>query len=384
MPFDMNRFANDPWTQIGLGILSSNTPGAAPLQAIGQGGLMGLQNMERMAAAKEQSEYRKLQAEQLKAEMERAKAEAARQAELEQRAQEAIQADPTLAPFYALGGSKGALDAQMKRYGRQLEMPDILYDRNYKERQLALDAQKANQPDFGMVNALLPDGTTTYGRTSPQGSFEVQTPQGWAPAPAGTQVYKSQAQGGIGDIGGLSKTMNTNLQNAYISDENYLATLDQVMPLLREENFGIPGSIRALYRDIKGQGGAFDAWIGGVQQDATLQGGKDDEKFTYSKWFDESLQNLSATDMLMNTIAYMKAKSLDSGGRVSDKDIENQKRALGFERGLSNINDLRARLEQDYATIQKRRDRNAARLQNPMFPSSPEPKKSQFSNLWGD
>ena len=126
--------------------------------------------------------------------------------------------------------------------------------------------------------------------------------------------------------------MNTKLQESYVSDENYLATLDQVMPLLREENFGIPGGIRAWYRDIKGSGGAFDAWIGGVRQDATLQGGKGDEQFTYSKWFDESLQDLSATDMLMNTIAYMKAKSLDSGGRVSDKDVENQKRALGFER----------------------------------------------------
>ena len=81
------------------------------------------------------------------------------------------------------------------------------------------------------------------------------------------------------------------------------------MPLLRGK-LRYPGGIQA--RGIvtsKGQGGHLMLGLVAFDKMPLCRSGKGDEQFTYSKWFDESLQDLSATDMLMNTIAYMKAKS---------------------------------------------------------------------------
>ena len=43
----MNDAFNNPWTQIGLGILGASGPGTNAAQSIGSGGLMGLQNYQR-------------------------------------------------------------------------------------------------------------------------------------------------------------------------------------------------------------------------------------------------------------------------------------------------------------------------------------------------
>lgn len=101
-PFE--SFMQDPMAQFGLGILAANQPGASFGQAVGQGGLTAIQNMQRMGSLKEQSEYRKLQAEQLKAEMERAKAEVDRQAKMDAARAEWLRANPQYTDLASMGG----------------------------------------------------------------------------------------------------------------------------------------------------------------------------------------------------------------------------------------------------------------------------------------
>jgi hypothetical protein len=101
---NMDQAFNSPMTQFGLGILAANQPGASFGQAVGQGGLTAMQNMQRMGELKEKSEYRKLQAEQLKAEMERAKADADRQAKMDAARAEWLRANPQYADLASMGG----------------------------------------------------------------------------------------------------------------------------------------------------------------------------------------------------------------------------------------------------------------------------------------
>lgn len=51
----MNDFLMNPWAQIGLGILSANKPGVSAGQAIGQGGLLGIENIRRNQLADQQT-----------------------------------------------------------------------------------------------------------------------------------------------------------------------------------------------------------------------------------------------------------------------------------------------------------------------------------------
>lgn len=46
----------NPWTQMGMGILAANKPGASAGQAIGQGGLLGMQNYRQMLNENKQNE----------------------------------------------------------------------------------------------------------------------------------------------------------------------------------------------------------------------------------------------------------------------------------------------------------------------------------------
>jgi hypothetical protein len=69
----VNSFFNNPWTQIGLGILASNKPGVGWGQSVGQGGLLGLKNFQDMQYANQQNQYRQMQMQQMRDAMEREK-----------------------------------------------------------------------------------------------------------------------------------------------------------------------------------------------------------------------------------------------------------------------------------------------------------------------
>lgn len=56
MAFDTNAFINNPWTNIGLGILGANKPGASFGQAVGGGGLLGLQSYQQAQAYQQRME----------------------------------------------------------------------------------------------------------------------------------------------------------------------------------------------------------------------------------------------------------------------------------------------------------------------------------------
>lgn len=64
MPFNFDQFAASPWTNIGLGILAHNTPGASFSQAVGGGGLLGLKNYQMMQQLKQKQMLEQLQVQQ--------------------------------------------------------------------------------------------------------------------------------------------------------------------------------------------------------------------------------------------------------------------------------------------------------------------------------
>lgn len=76
--------------QMGLGILGANRPGISAGQAIGQGAMLGMENVQAAQARKEMSAFRKLRAEQLQRQMEMAK----QQAEVMQGLAQSIGAPP--------------------------------------------------------------------------------------------------------------------------------------------------------------------------------------------------------------------------------------------------------------------------------------------------
>ena len=80
----------NPMFQMGLGILGANRPGSSAGQAIGLGGMTGLQNLSNFQQRKEISAIRKAQADQAKAEFEMAKARAAQMEQIRQGALRAI------------------------------------------------------------------------------------------------------------------------------------------------------------------------------------------------------------------------------------------------------------------------------------------------------
>lgn len=118
MAFNVNRFMMDPWTQMGLGILAANKPGANFGQAVGGGMLAGMQNLAAMKEQEERSKYRQLQAEQFKQQMEAARRQAEQEARMQEDFSKWIASQPeNIQRLAAAGGRESvaaALEAQAK------------------------------------------------------------------------------------------------------------------------------------------------------------------------------------------------------------------------------------------------------------------------------
>lgn len=123
----MNGFTSNPLLNIGLGILGANGPGVSAGQAIGRGGMLGLNNFANLKMQEERAKFRQLQAEAMMAEMARAKKEAERQAELNERARQRASEDPSLGMAYDLGGTEGAMELFMAQKAAELKDRNKVY-----------------------------------------------------------------------------------------------------------------------------------------------------------------------------------------------------------------------------------------------------------------
>lgn len=84
---NMENVFNDPYAQLGMGILAANRPGSSFGQAVGEGALIGMQQYRRNQIAKSDAELRKMRAQVMKQQIEEAKRKAQMTSQFQQMAQ---------------------------------------------------------------------------------------------------------------------------------------------------------------------------------------------------------------------------------------------------------------------------------------------------------
>lgn len=96
-----------------------------------------------------------------------------------------------------------------------------------------------------------------------------------------------------------------------------------------------------------------------VYADAINNKPEEGEDWTPSEWFDPKVGQAT---LLLNSLAYMRAKALDPSGRLSDFDVRQSVKALGGAGALANPADLMSRLKLDMEMSGKKLERIEKRL----------------------
>lgn len=387
MAFNVNQFMSNPWTQMGLGILSANRPGVTAGQAIGAGMLSGMQNLQLLQEAKQEAEARQLNMERFRSQMKQAERDAAMQAEMQQRYQEHLSTlpedvrmeaqflDPSKFPSYAAGLRKE--ESEKERFEREMGMD--MRRLGLQQRRLAMESAGVSN----IQNAALPDGTTTLARENNRtGQAEVLIGSGqWAPAPAGTRFFGTQATGTAEEVGvGLTTASKTAHQQRMTAAKDVVDLSDRFLKLAKPENFGWVGSVRGTYQNARSQLGAVANWADSTAKNANKAQAKPGEKWTPDEWFDTSLP---AQEFVINTLAYAIARQRDPSGRVSDMDVMNAKQSLDATGGLSNINAVGARVNEARLSATGHYDSSAKALGKPLFREEEQKEDKELMDLFG-
>jgi len=229
---------------------------------------------------------------------------------------------------------------------------------------------KAEKPSWRYRNGYRPStGEKVLVRTNPRGDVESrQTDGSWGPLKdRDLQLYTS-GQTGTPDELGMTKTTLSGVERNYMASESLVDTIDSALSYVKPENMGMIKTLRSAYQDVRGQSNAFTNMIEKTSQSAQSAGAKD---FAYSSWFDPSM---SALDLYANSLAYKYAKALDQGARVSDFDMIESKRALGFDRAFAHADDFVARLSALRQDTTSQMNRSARRINKfDAFPEVPYP-----------
>jgi hypothetical protein len=237
---------------------------------------------------------------------------------------------------------------------------------------------------YNIQNAVLPDGrTTTLARENNRtGLAEILVgPNQWAPAPAGTRFFGTQATGTSEEVGvGLTTATKTVLQNRMIASEDVIDLTDRFFEVADPTNFGLVGSVRGTYQNARSQLGAIGTWADNVASDAKTAPVKSNEDWSPDKWFDSSLP---AQDFLLNTLAYAIARQRDPSGRVSDMDVQNALQSLNVTGGLSNFNAVGARLREAQRSAISHYNRSAANLQKPAYQHKKKSGDEELESMMG-
>lgn len=115
--------------------------------------------------------------------------------------------------------------------------------------------------------------------------------------------------------------------------------MNQIRSIAKPEDFGVTGWARQTYQDLVQQGNAITQVFRPIQVDATLNAEKGASP---GEWFDPALP---MKDYLMNALAYLDAKRLNPGDRVSNQDFEQARDRLVRRGPLANIQDMYARFD---------------------------------------
>jgi hypothetical protein len=377
----------NPMTQMGLGILSANRPGTSFGQALGAGMLSGMQNLQLLQEAKQTAEARKLNMERLRAQMKQAERDAQLNAQIRSQYQEYLGTlpenirmeaqflEPSEFPSYAAGRRKE--ETGKEQFEREMGMD--MRRLGLQQRRLAMESAGVSN----IQNAALPDGTTTLARENNRtGQAEVLVGPGqWAPAPAGTRFFGTQATGTAEEVGvGLTGASKTAHQARMTAAKDVVNLSDRFLELAKPENFGWVGSVRGTYQNARSQLGATANWADSAARDAKKAKVKTGEKWTPEEWFDTSLP---AQDFVLNTLAYAIARQRDPSGRVSDMDVLNARQSLDATGGLSNINAVGARVNEARLSAVGHYNQSAKELGREPFREPREDEDQDLLNMMG-
>lgn len=265
-----DKMMMNPWTQIGLGILGANRPGASFGQAVGTGGLLGLRNYQEMVQAQQMQEYRQAQMEAEQRALEQEAAERERM-----NAARALMAEkfPDIAPVLEAYPSAASqvLGAQ---YRAPTEAPSSVREWQYftslppDQRQQYLSMKRSGQQmDLGnVVQYRTPGGQIEiYGKgLAPQDTPMVKGQQAEESA-AGQARGKATAEASIGLEQAISEAQNSmSLIDKMINHPGleYAVGTSSVLPI-------VPGTAAADFDALAKQmeGKAF------LQAFETLKGG---------------------------------------------------------------------------------------------------------------
>lgn len=357
----------------GFGILGAQNTYGSALSALGQGGLAGMTTYGYAKRRAQFDEQRKLQLE--------AQKDAAREARLQKR----LSSLQTIAKTNPEGANAMlAKDPELQAYIPLLPGGTFKGDKGKPTVQVnqrsgdvfAIDTAGGSVQKIGNVGAQPPVGGGDTGQfTQELVNPETGLPEVWRFDRRGNPIAKlgvAPSKGMAVEVGPdgsvrlatggqkLPASAETKALEAIDSAdlaENVIDNLDQA---LEQENVGLIGDMRTVtYGALsQAQGLAFSrALTNAVGDIAARAMGRDD--INPNVLFDSKL---STVQVLGNTASYLYAKVLNPDGRISDADVRNAARALGFDSKLANVDDLRHRLGMFKALMQQQREIAQSRI----------------------
>lgn len=227
------------------------------------------------------------------------------------------------------------------------------------------------KPD--VVNYRTPDGvvgTAVY--DAARGLVDTQN---GAPLPPGSQTFKSQAQGAIGDVLGKVTTNQVEGQMVDIAVAKNTAVKLRDLIAASPSSQGAVGWLRGTAQNLVQTGGELGQYFGGGVNDVqqAIANGLADEDLAGS--FDP---NIPAIEMMANLLAFQYAKTT-TGERLSNEMLRQTRAALGLDGLTANQASSLARLNQAISLIEdQERILDAARsggvkAVNAPAPTAPSP-----------
>lgn len=202
------------------------------------------------------------------------------------------------------------------------------------------------RPDGGLEP--IPGGPNSYEylANKPPSKQIVDTNEGFNNKPTPTNVTKAQQV----------------LDEADLT----LAMLDDFESVLKNPNTGLVGDIRGIAQGTGQQTMALMQWVSG-EADKAIEDIIASESDVSTNMFTLD-PTLSAQELLENVLTYRLAKMSDPTGKLSDRDVEEAKKALGFNRSLTGAGDIQARMDQMRRMVTKQQDiaKRRLRVQEPV------------------
>jgi len=206
---------------------------------------------------------------------------------------------------------------------------------------------KGAEPKPDITNYRTPDGAVGTAVYDAARGGLVDTQSG-APLPQGTQTFKAQAQGAVGDVLGKATSNQVDGQLLDIAVAKNTAVKLRDLIAKSPSSQGAVGWLRGTAQNLVQTGGELGQYFGGGVNDVqkAIANGLADEDLAGA--FDP---NIPAIEMMANLLAFQYAKTT-TGERLSNEMLRATRSALGLDGLTSNQASSLARLNQAIQLIE--------------------------------